>query len=67
MPIHLPQLSNVKKPDVYIFLVYTGSGDGSVMCFDSKSGSLMRAFKGHTAAINAIQVFLLTYLIGPVT
>lgn len=41
----------------HIFIpVFTGSGDGTAMCFGSKSGTLLRTFKGHDVSVNAIQV-----------
>lgn len=36
--------------------MYTGCGDGVARCFDTKSGSLKRQFKGHTGAVNCLKV-----------
>ena len=44
----------------YIFLVYTGCGDGVARCFDAKSGSLVRLFKGHTASVNCLRVMFIS-------
>lgn len=36
--------------------VVTGCGDGNARCFDCKSGTLKRTFKGHKRAISTLQV-----------
>ena len=39
-----------------IIPVFSGCGDSVARCYAGKSGTLVRGFKGHQGAINAIQV-----------
>jgi WD40 repeat protein len=41
---------------VLFHLVFTGSGDGTVRVYNTKSGSCKRIFKGHEHAVNALVV-----------
>ena len=36
--------------------VFSGCGDSIARCYAAKSGTLIRGFKGHLGAINAMQV-----------
>ena len=43
-----------------MLIVFTGGGDGSVVCFDSKTGDIKRVFRGPPqTAINSMQVSIL--------
>ena len=43
-------------PDLFVPLVITGCGDGTVRCYDAKSGHLLRTYAGHEGTIMAIQM-----------
>lgn len=40
--------------------LYTGSSDGTACSWDVETGQLLRVFVGHLAAVNVLQVCLLT-------
>ena len=41
---------------LFLLLVCTGSGDTIARVFDSKSGNVRRAFKGHVLMVTSLQV-----------